>query len=678
MTKPKKPAAAGKKAPGKRITSAAKGKPAAASRQAGKAAPATASAKQAPALLYITPGSTVVHNDREYVILRVVDLNLVLAREPASDQKVLLKIGTLEAPVSSTAPEPKGQAVDLEAVTTEDWEEAEHRLEAIRPLLGKRSTRTKEDYAVAAEKAAVSTPTVYRWVDIYRQTGLLSSLLPERRSGGRGKSRLSPEVQLILDDYIKTKHLTDQKPSAAKSAKEIRRLCSNAKLSPLPAVSTIRRQIDWIDGAEKLAKREGKKAARERFSIHKSSIPDADWPLAMLQIDHTLLPVIIVDDEHRKPINRAWITLAIDVFSRVCLGMHLSLDAPSAMSAGMCVSHAILPKEGWMARVGCPEIEWPTYGVMDVLHMDNAKEFRGNMLRLVSKEYGIDLHLRKVKVPHYGAHIERLMGTVSEDLKSVKGATFSGPGEKGTYDAEGNACMTFDELEKWLVLFFARYHNDIHTGIGTTPLTKWKEGIFGTKDKPGRGLPPRHTNVEKLRIDFMPYVERTIQDYGVVVDEVHYFHDVLRPWANLMDEVHKTKGRQHRFRYDPRDISQYYFFEPNAGRYFAIPFRDNTLTPCSQWELQAARKAVAKAGMATYDERLVFSFINQQREIEEQAAEKTKAARRAQQKRVQHEKARKETKKDLPTAASPTPTAPPDVLIRGYDPSKITAIEDDE
>ena len=50
--------------------------------------------------------------------------------------------------------------------------------------------------------------------------------------------------------------------------------------------------------------------------------------------------------------------------------------------------------------------------------------------------------------------------------------------------------MTFDELEKWLVLMFARYHRDLHSGIGTTPLTKWREGILGTKKQPGRGLPP--------------------------------------------------------------------------------------------------------------------------------------------------------------------------------------------
>jgi putative transposase len=207
----------------------------------------------------------------------------------------------------------------------------------------------------------------------------------------------------------------------------------------------------------------------------------------MVQIDHTLLPVIIVDDVHRKPINRAWITLAIDVYSRVCLGMYLSLDGPSAMSAGMCVANAVLPKESWLRRLDVTSVEWPCWGVMGTFHLDNAREFRGDMLKAACREYDIDLHLRPVKKPRYGAHIERLMGTVTQGLKGVKGSTFSGPGEKGEYDAEGNACMTFGEIEKWLMLFLARYHHQKHDGIGTPPLQKWREGLLGTKKKPGRG-----------------------------------------------------------------------------------------------------------------------------------------------------------------------------------------------
>ncbi|MCE3005943.1 MAG: helix-turn-helix domain-containing protein, partial [Rickettsiales bacterium] len=69
------------------------------------------------------------------------------------------------------------------------------------------------DYRQAAEAAGVSTMTIYRWVNEYRASGTLSALLPARRSGGSGKSRLSKEVLLIIEDYFKTKYLTLQKPS---------------------------------------------------------------------------------------------------------------------------------------------------------------------------------------------------------------------------------------------------------------------------------------------------------------------------------------------------------------------------------------------------------------------------------------------------------------------------------
>lgn len=634
--------------------------------------------RKTPPQLNVTKGASVVHNGREYVVLRIADLNVVLAREVASGEKVLLKLGSLEPPFSSEREKSTtSREIALEEVEDEAWAQAEFRLKVLSPLLSSRSARSPQDYAEVAAEANVGVSTIYRWMKAYSATGLLSSLLPGDKNGGRGRSRLDDDVQLIIDKYIQERHLTLQKPSVAEGVREIRRLCDAAGLNPLPAASTIYRRLAWIDEQERVKRREGTAPARQRFSVNKGSIPDAGWPLAIVQMDHTLLPVIIVDDEHRKPINRAWITLAIDVNTRVCLGMYLSLDPPSAMSAGMCMSHAILPKEAWLVRLGCADIEWPFYGVMDVLHLDNAREFRGRMLLAGGKEYDIDIHLRPVKKPHYGAHIERLMGTVSQGLKAVKGATFSGPTEKGEYDAEGNACMTFDELEKWLVLLFARYHRDIHAGIGTTPMTKWREGILGTKKQPGRGLPPRRTDEEKVRLDFMPYEERTVQDYGVLIDRVHYFHDVLRPWVGARDPKYPKHSRKFRFRYDPRDISELYFYDPDVGRYFAIPYRDTGLPPVSVWELRAAQQKAEEIGLDVYSEREVFSLITRQREIEDSAAAKTKTARRAKQQRAQQAKARETKKADLPTVSVVAPSAGVPAL-RGYDPDKIRPLDDDE
>lgn len=633
--------------------------------------------KDEPTQLWLNKGATVMNGGREYVIVALADINLVLAKEVGSGEKVLLKIGDLGPPRKIDAPATAAagkQDQELSDISREDWAIAEERRRLISPLLASKRPRALAE-KIAAE-ADVSRATVYRWFNIYRKTGLLSSLLPHTSlRGGKGQSRISPEVEAIIADCIKNFHDTDQDPSIAATAEEIQRLCLNAQL-PLPAIKTIRTRIDRTQGRERVARKKGEAAAHDQFDPIKGQIPDADWPLSLVQIDHTLLPVIIVDDVYRKSIRRAWITLAIDVFSRVCLGMYLSLDAPSAMSAGMCISHAIMPKEQWLLRHGVTSTDWPCWGVMGILHMDNAREFRGDMLRVACNEYDIDLHLRPVKKPRYGAHIERLMGTVSEGLKTVKGATFSGPEEKGTYDSEGNACMTFSELEKWLVLFFARYHRKVHAGIGTTPLTKWREGLLGTKDRPGRGLPARRLDEEKLRIDFIPFIERTIQNYGVVIDDVHYYHDVLRPWINAPHPEFAGHKRKFLFHRDPRDISQLYFFDEIAKRYCAIPYRDTSLPPVSIWELREAHRRADELGIARDNEKAVFALLNEQREIEASAAEKTKAARRAQQRRTEHAKARKHNAVDLPQPGMPM-SAPMPPAVRGYNPEEVQPLEDD-
>lgn len=626
--------------------------------------------------LWLTKGATVSNAGREYTIVALADINVVLAKDKESGERVLLKIGDLGPPKLIQEVTTPKVAAELLDVSDYDWDIAESRRQFIEPLLQSPYAHAKAQSKQIAANAGVSPATIYRWVTAFRNTGLLSSLLPAtKQRGGRSGSRIQPEVEAIIQDVIENFHGTLQSASIAETIIEVRRLCSNAQLV-LPAANTIRARLERKSGRELTKLRKGTAIAHDRYDPIKGVIPDADWPLALVQIDHTLLPVIIVDDKYRKPINRAWITLAIDVFSRVCLGMYLTLEAPSAMSAGMCISHAILPKETWLRRHGITTIEWPCWGVMGVLHMDNAREFRGDMLKAACREYDIDVHLRPVKTPRYGAHIERLMGTVTQGLKIVKGATFSGPEEKGIYDAEGNACMTFSEMETWMTLFFAKYHIKKHEGIGMSPLQKWREGLLGTKDKPGRGLPARRLDEELLRINFTPFVERTVQGYGVVIDDVHYYHDVLRPWINTPHPEFPKHKRKFRFHRDPRDISQLYFFDETTRRYAVIPYRDTSLQPISIWELREGQRKAAERGISAENEKAVFAIINEQRALEEQAAAKTKTARREQQRRVQQTHERKDKAQTMPKTSQAKPSLTPPPAVRGYDPSKIQPLDD--
>ncbi len=114
---------------------------------------------------------------------------------------------------------------------------------------------------------------------------------------------------------------------------------------------------------------------------------------------------------------------------------------------------------------------WPARGIPERLHLDNAKEFRSEALKRGCDQYGIAIDYRPVRTPHYGGHIERLIGTMMGKVHLLPGTTFSDVRAKGDLNPDKTAAMTLDEVERWLGHAIAGvYHCDLHRGIATTPL----------------------------------------------------------------------------------------------------------------------------------------------------------------------------------------------------------------
>ncbi len=234
------------------------------------------------------------------------------------------------------------------------------------------------------------------------------------------------------------------------------------------------------------------------------------------------------------------------------------------------------------------------------------------MLQRACKEYNIDLEWRPVKTPHYGAHIERLLGTFNQEIHALPGTTFSSPAERGEYDSESQAVMTILEFEKWIVTYITGvYHQREHSSLKTSPLQQYEKGILGTDDMVGRGLPRRIVDEDRLRLDLMPFFERAVQPYGVVVDEVHYYSDVQRRYVNAKEPGQSRKKRKFIFRRDPRDISTLYFYDPDVKDYFRIPCRDTARSPMSIWEFREARRKLEKEGVKEINEGLIFRSYEQ-------------------------------------------------------------------
>jgi hypothetical protein len=96
--------------------------------------------------------------------------------------------------------------------------------------------------------------------------------------------------------------------------------------------------------------------------------------------------------------------------------------------------------------------------------------------------------------------------------------------------------MTLGELERWLTEYIVGvYHAKRHRGIGTSPLQRWTSGVFGDAHDGGTGVIDRPANEERIRLDFLPFVERTVQAYGISIDGIHYYSDVLRRFVGATE-----------------------------------------------------------------------------------------------------------------------------------------------
>ena len=64
-----------------------------------------------------------------------------------------------------------------------------------------------------------------------------------------------------------------------------------------------------------------------------ASLPAVTAPLEQVQIDHTVIDLIVVDERDRQTDWPLRTDPAIDVFTRCVVGMVVTLEAPSAVSA---------------------------------------------------------------------------------------------------------------------------------------------------------------------------------------------------------------------------------------------------------------------------------------------------------------------------------------------------------
>ncbi|MCR5942640.1 DDE-type integrase/transposase/recombinase [Ochrobactrum sp. XJ1] len=505
-----------------------------------------------------------------------------------------------------------GRKPDKLTVDDAAWLRAVSREKVIRPL-ALLSRLSAAHVGRACRELKLGQTRFYKLLNQYRASPVTSSLLDAIPGPSKGRMLLPQDIEEIIQAAIHDTYRKRERPTITALYDRVRQVCHERGVRA-PSWTAVRARVDCIDPKILMRWREGAKAATEKFGVVVQEY-NADYALQIIQIDHTLVDLFIVDAVSRKPLQRPWLTLAIDVASRMVAGFYLSLESPSSTSVALAIENLVMPKEPWLQAKGI-DAEWPVFGLPDVIHLDNGAEFHGKALVRGAPEHGIELMYRPVARPHYGGHIERLIGTMMGAVHLLPGSTSSSIAKRGSYDPQKHAAMTLDELERWLALqIVGRYHAEVHSALLLPPRTAWDDAV-AARSQPLR-LP---RDPEQFLRDFLPYEERCIRRDGLHLFGIRYWDDVLSPLAG-------RSSRQVRIKYDPRDLSCVYV-EQADGSIWPVRFAALDRPPITLGEHRLARAALRARGVRAVDEHLIFETIAEQRRLMESAVQQTRAMRR--------------------------------------------------
>jgi putative transposase len=508
-------------------------------------------------------------------------------------------------------PERPGKTASLYLASDEDWAEAVRRAAIIRPLSEVRRC-SKVVVQAAAKSLGLSIPRTYRLVQDFRSRPLTASLLPLKRGRVKGSRRLDPKVEARVDEAVDAIYLKLERPTVKRLFGEVHRNCVAVGLKP-PSMKALRARVSARSLRERTKAREGASVATDRFRQVRSGLR-TERPLQVVQIDHTKVDIMLVDDVTRACIGRPWLTLVLDVYTRMVAGLTLSLDPPSAAGTALALTQAVLPKTEWL-KDRAINLAWSTFGLPEIIHVDNGAEFHSRAFERGCQQHGIRIDYRPPATPRFGGHIERLMGTLMGRVHALPGTTFSDIAARGDYASEARAILTFREFERILVMeVLGPYHNEVHQGLGRTPVAAWADGVSGmTLRAP--------VDPDGLLLDFLPFEERVVRRDGVRLFNVLYQDGALAHIVN-------AGGGKLRVKYDPRDLSAV-FVELPEGEHVRVPYADIGRPAVALWEHREASKRLHEEGQRSVDEHAIFAAIDEQRRVLEEAYGCSKAARRA-------------------------------------------------
>ncbi|MDF5466790.1 transposase [Vibrio vulnificus] len=421
-----------------------------------------------------------------------------------------------------------------------------------------------------------SDRTVKRWYKAFcENNGDIKSLVDSHHLKGNRQPRVYNDEPFFIEAV--ERFLDAVRPSYAKAYRAYEDLIeienSTIVSGKITAVTyqAFKERLKKLPPYTVALKRHGKYYADKLFNYYES-VKMPTRILERVEIDHTPLDLILLDDELLIPLGRAYLTLLVDVFSGCIIGFHLGFKAPSYISVSKAIIHSVKTK----AYVNELPIElgnqWLCHGKIENLVVDNGAEFWSNSLDQACTEGGINIIYNKVRRPWLKPFVERKFGELIQGIVGwIPGKTFSNVLEKEDYDPQKDAVMRFgvfvEELHRWII--------DVHNASADSRNTRIPNCHW---QKSEDVLPPptlSESDEKKFRVIMGLFDKRTLTSQGIKYKHLMYDNVALEHYRKQYPLSKDSKMKT--IKIDPDDLSRIFVFLDEMDGYIEVPCKYDPL-----------------------------------------------------------------------------------------------------
>lgn len=402
------------------------------------------------------------------------------------------------------------------------------------------------DRGTLPASAEVSRRTFFRWLNGFRKAKAgygngFVGLLPHTSERGNRAPKLLEASRGLMYEHIEGDYETLKQKTKYASWVQLQRAC-DAQGTPTPSYKTFCLAVRRRPLHDQILKRQGRRASYRvepfYWTLELATPRHGDRPFEIVHMDHTELDVECATTSG-QPLDRPWMTLLTDGYSRRTLAFYLTFDPPSYRSCMMVLRECV-------RRFG----RFP-----QILVVDGGREFESTYFETLLARYECTKKTRPPAKARFGSLIERMFGvTNTRFIHNLRGNTQITRNVRQVtkaVDPKGLATWPLAELHAKLSEYFYEVYDTLnHEALGQSPREAFRAGLARGGSRIHR-MVAYNDEFLMLSLPTTPKgTARVMSSRGVKIHHIYYWCEAFR----------QIEGEVVPVRYDPFDAGVAYAF----------------------------------------------------------------------------------------------------------------------